>query len=405
MGKAVPCCGVKISLKGVRGSLSVALLGSAAGVEVFVECDAFHFEEACADGLYRAEAGGECVAHALDVAAGDHPLQFGHAKAADVVVNVIEALTPDTLQDEVTVQTDLLTQTVAAERAVFPLLVMLLHPVVDDFEAAQVCLVEVLLFLLLVLLGRFRHFLDDGPRQLQRDGFQRAKHEVEVQEGKQDDVDGQQSPVVEYGDVCVEDYGEPHRHAVSQQVSRHVGVSGHSARQHEDVGDVVDAEAEGAEPHQDVAAQHFPGQFLRRVDIDDTASHQRCDEIDADEHQYGPCVAPHALPLQEARHRDVQRVDALQVTRAEHGQQHCRMQDSRLANGDVVAEERRREQCAEENPVDPSQAQILYPVTRKKTHHAGYHEMDHGGTCERHEKYVFAHAVFAFSTAKLSLFV
>lgn len=168
-------------------------------------------------------------------------------------MHIVEALTTHALQDKMAVQAHFLAEAVASERAVFPLFLVVLHPEVNALEAVQVRLVEVLL--LLVLFGRlFAHFADDRPGQLQGECLQRAEHEIEVQDGEEHDINGEQRQVKKDGDVGVEDNRQTHRDAVAQQVSRHVGVTSHASGQQEDVHNVVDAQPEGTKSHQDVAA-------------------------------------------------------------------------------------------------------------------------------------------------------
>ena len=347
--------------------------------QILVECDSLHFEEAGTNGLYGAETCRKCVAQRVDFATTDHPFQFRNTETADVVVHIVEALTAYTLKDKMPIVAHFLAKTVSAESAFFPLVLVILHPEVDALEAMEVRLVEVILFCILILLGRnLRHLADDGSWQLQSQRLERSEHEVEVQYGEENNVDGQQSQVVEDGDVGVEDHRKSHCNAVSQQVARHVCMPCHTTRKQEDVHDIVDAQTQGTQSQQDVAAQNVSDQVFCRVDVDNPTAHQSCSDVDGKQHQDRSCITPHSFPLQETGHGNIQRIDALKVACTEQRQQHCRVQDARLAFCNVLTEERRHKRCSEENAVYPSQTQVLYSVSCKKSHHAGNDKMNNG---------------------------
>ena len=310
--------------------------------QIIVEGDAFHFQEAGTDGLSGAEAGCKRVIERLDFAATNHPLQLRHTETADVVVHVVEPLTAYALQDEVAVQPHFLTKTVATEGAVLPLLFVVLHPEVDALEAMQIRLVEVLLLMLLascpLLLA---HLLDDGMRQLQCQRLQRAEHEIEVQHCEEHNINGEQGQVVEDGDVRVEDHRQTHCDAVANQVARHICMLCHAVRKAEDVHNIVDAQHKSTQPHQDVTAQDVFHQLLCRVDINNPTAQKNCSDVDGKQHQDRSGIKPHTLPLQEAGHGNVQRIDALQVACTQQRHKHSRMQDARLTLCNGMAEKRR----------------------------------------------------------------
>ena len=161
-------------------------------VHILVQCDSLYLQEAGADGLDGAEPGAKGVVERIHLASCYHPLQLCHTERADLVVHIVEALAPDALQDKMAVQAHLLTEAVASERAVLPFLAMFLHPVVDALEAVQVGLVEViLLFLLAFLDWNFGYLADEGAWQLERYRLQRAEHEIEVQYGEENNIDGE----------------------------------------------------------------------------------------------------------------------------------------------------------------------------------------------------------------------
>ena len=317
---------------------------------------------------------------------------------------VVEALAAHALEDEVTVVAHLEAETVASEGAVLPYLSVVLHPEVDALEPMEVSLVEVLLLLLLGFFVRFfLDLFDDGAWQLQRQRLQRTEHEVKIQAGEEDDVDGNQSQVVEDGNVGVEDYGESHGDAVAQEVAWHVGVACYAPGQEEDVDDVVDAQSERAEAEQDVAAQDVFYQVLACVDIDDAAAHQTCNEVYGEQYEDGSGIAHHTLPLQESRHGNVQGVDALQVAGAEQGQKHARMEDAGLGCGYGVGVVASEEHDTEENAVHPRQAEVLHAVSGEDRCHGCYDKMYDGRPEKGQEKDVFVHAIRAFTPAKLAL--
>ena len=169
-------------------------------------------------------------------------------------------------------------------------------------------------------------------------------------------------------------------------------MTGNAMGQQEDVHDVVDAQAQGTQTHQDVAAQDIASQFLRRIDVHDTAAHQSRTDVYGKHNQNGTGIEPHTFPLQEAWHRDVKRIDALQIAGAHQRQQHAWMQDARLSCSNRMAEERRYKRRRAEDAVHPCQTQILYPVSRKESHYTSYHEMNNGRTAKRYEKNVFTHS-------------
>ena len=137
-------------------------------------------------GLCRSKACSQSVVQGLHFASGYHAFQLCHTETADVVMNIVEALAAYTLQDEMTVQAYFLTEAVAAEGAVLPLLFMVLHPEVNALEAMEVCFVEVLFVVFLSSFSLlFAHFADDRSRQLQGQRFQRTECEIEVQYGEE----------------------------------------------------------------------------------------------------------------------------------------------------------------------------------------------------------------------------
>ena len=141
----------------------------------------------------------------VDFASTYHPFQFCNTETADVVVHIVEALTAYTLQDKMSIVAYFLTKSVTTKSAVFPLITMILHPEIDALETMKVGFVEVLLIFLFVLLDRsLRNLADDGPWQLQSQRFQCAEHEIEVQYGEENNIDGEQSEVVENSHISVE---------------------------------------------------------------------------------------------------------------------------------------------------------------------------------------------------------
>ena len=189
-------------------------------------------------------------------------------------MHIVEALAAYTLKDKVPIVAHFLAKTVPAESAFLPLVLVILHPEVDALETMEIGFVKVILFCILTLFcGNLRHLADDGSRQLQSQRLERSEHEVEVQNGEENDVDGQQSQVVEDGDVGVEDHRKSHCNAVSQQVARHVCMPCHTTRKQEDVHDIVDAQTQGTKPQQDVAAQNVSNQVFCRVDVDNPTAH------------------------------------------------------------------------------------------------------------------------------------
>ena len=136
--------------------------------EIFIQRDAFYFEEAGPNGLSRAETCNQRIAERLHFSSCYHALQFGNTETADVIVYIVEALAAYTLQDKVTIVAHFQTKTVAAKCTVFPLIAVILHPEVDALETVQICFVEVILVRFFALFGRnFSLFADDGAWQLQ----------------------------------------------------------------------------------------------------------------------------------------------------------------------------------------------------------------------------------------------
>ena len=386
LSKVLPCLRPCLAIRGVRtGLLSFT--------QILVQGDALHLQEAGADGLCRSETCSQGVVQGLYFASAYHALQLCHTETGDVFMHIVEALAAHALQYEVAVQANFLTEAVAAEGAVLPLFPVVLHPEIDALEAMEVCFVEVLLVVFHLPLPLFlAHLADDGARQLQGQRLQRAEHEVEIQYREEQDIDGQQPQVIEDGDIGIEDYRQAHRYAVANQIARHIGMAGDAMGKAEDVHDVVDAKPQRAQAHQDVAAQNVGGKLLRRIDIHNAAAHQGGTCINGKHNQDGTRIMPHTLPLQKARHRDVQRVDALQIACTHQCQQHAGMQDAGLSRGNRMAEEGSHKRSGTEDAVHPCQAQVLYPVPRKQAHHTGYHEMNNGRTAQSHEKNILAHS-------------
>ena len=221
-----------------------------------------------------AESGIESVVHCLHFSSVNHALQFLHAETTDVVVHIIEALTAYALEHEVAIVPHFHAETVATKGAVFPFLSMVLHPEINVLEAAQVGLVKVFpLSFFTLFCGVFFLLANDGSRQLQRQCLQCAEHEIEVEHREENNVDGEQGQIVDDGNVGIEDHRESHGDAVAQQVAWHVGMTRHAPWQQEDVHDVIDAQCQGNESQQNVAAQDVFYQFLCRIDIYDVTAY------------------------------------------------------------------------------------------------------------------------------------
>ena len=162
-------------------------------------------------------------------------------------------------------------------------------------------------------------------------------------------------------------------------------------RKQENVHDVVDAQPQSAKAHQDVTAQYVSGQILCRIDIDNPTAHQSRTDVDGKQNEDGAGIAPHTLPLQEAGHGYVQRIDALQVAGAKQGQKHAGMQNAWLCGRYLVAEDGCHKCREGKDGIHPCQRQILYAVTGKESHHTSNDKVGHGRTAKCNEKQVFTH--------------
>ena len=184
--------------------------------EILVQLDAFYLQETGSHRLQSAKSCVQCVAQSLHFASAYHAFQFLNAEAADVVVHVVEALAAYALQDKMAVQPHLLAKTVAAERAVLPLLLVCLHPEVDAFKAMQVRLVEVILVRFLALLRlSLRHLLDDRARQFQSQRLEGAERQVKIQHREENHLGSQQPDVEVYGNIRVEHHRQTHEETVA----------------------------------------------------------------------------------------------------------------------------------------------------------------------------------------------
>ena len=140
-------------------------------------------------------------------------------------------------------------------------------------------------------------------------------------------------------------------------------------RQTEDVGNVIQAEAQRSQAEQDPYVEDVAPQVVGRLQGHLLASEEHAHHIEHDEHDGRTGILPHASPLQEGWHGDAQGEDGLQIAYRHQIKHHERMHGVGRFRADGIAEEGTSKQGKSEDSVYPSQTEVLHTVAGKQGQH------------------------------------
>ena len=196
--------------------------------------------KACAGRLYGAESHFEAIAERGHGTLSYAALKLVDAVLVDEFVDVVIPLAANRLQHVVAIDACLATKVVSVEGRLGPSRHVLLHPILHALEALAVGLVEVVLRLLQLFVGRdFSNLADYRLGQLQSHRLEHTHTERGIQQGEDDDINHHEIYLVVEGNEEEVHGAQAQQKAVGIEVFREVGM-GEAPRQAKDVNYVVE---------------------------------------------------------------------------------------------------------------------------------------------------------------------
>ena len=161
---------------------------------------------------------------------------------------------------------------------------------------------------------------------------------------------------------------------------------GKASGQTEYIDNVIETGKEHTHANDEVAAEQIVAQVGERLNHNSPTAQKVANEVKANEDDSRQGIAPHAPPLQIARHGDGKRIDTLEIGNDKQSDEHGRMEHARMSllGGGVWRED---EGGKSKNAHNPRHGQILHLMTRQEGHDDTQHEMNHAATKDDVEIY------------------